>query len=314
VLVAATPFGATVTRFITLKKDTPFKATPDFIRRMIEEAEAQSDAPKREIMTYQETGMHMVGRAILEARLNGYPVQKFTGQEVKEVSLAEMIALVPDLLKQTLLEAEKNLLPHVPVEPHVYTFALFLVLREHYPHTPSFCIVDIHAHHSECTLVRDGLLIHHTLIPFGIGNAATVLAEKLGTLESEAFAHLKDAGSASQHGDVSPFIVSLIEEHAKKLRTCISELEAQFVLPKDCILISPRDYDAYTKAVATKAFLAPENSVEHVVHTLGDAELEAMVDRGENVSQYAPVTAILARFVHIERERGFEDSSKIEVY
>lgn len=313
-VVSGAPFGTTVTRTIRLSKDKPFKVTPDFIQHVVEESKIATDAAKRESIVTQALGVRVVNTAILDARLNGYTVHTFQGQEASELLLSEVVEVVPELIKKTLEETEKNLLPHVPMREHTYAFALSLVMREHYPHTPHMIAFDVHAHHTECVLIRDGVLLEHTMAEYGISHAVAEIGSKLKTLNAEAYGHLRGYGLTIQHEDVETALSEVADAHAEVVIAKLTELKSRCVLPKEVIVLTSTDYAKYASAVAERAFARVGGAETCTVRPMSEHDIRSLVQEGESAATSSIASAILARFVHIQHALHRVDTTKVEVY
>lgn len=314
-VIAGAPFGATVTRKITLSKDTAFAVTPDFIKHVVEEAEKQNDAKSGEIAVFSESGMHVSSRLLSNALLNGYSVASFTGQKATELHLHEIIEVVSSVVGEILKDAEKNLLPHVPMVEHTFSLAVATFLKALYPHTKSFLAVEFHTQGTECILIQNGVLTEHTSISYGFADAAKHLSESAGTLEGEAETHLHEYGKDTLYEDMQSMVTDEVATHALTLKEMLLSLHTNYVLPNDVFVLSSEPYDGYSTAVVEQATKAMYQDVRFAIHSLSETEIDDRVISQLDVTESLSISAlIIALFVHMERNRNAKDTGELAVY
>lgn len=314
-VIAGAPYGATVTRTISLCKEEPFAVTVEFVRKLIEEAEAQSDSKSAEIAVYSEHGMHVSNRLMTNAKLNGYPVKSFTGQHATELVLSEIVEVVSSIIGETFKEAEKNLLPHVPIIEHTFSLAVASFLKNLYPHTKDFMVLDFHSKGTECFLIEDNALVEHKNSNYGFSNAAAHLSETIGTISGEGELHLKEFGLDTMYEDTHTAVLSEVETHAVELKTLISNLHLTHVLPKDIFVIHSMPYEKYTDAVIKSAVPSEYRTANYTTHHLTQTEIDDLVIMQLDIAEPLSVSAlILAKFVHMERNRTAKDTATLAVY
>jgi len=314
-VVAGAPFGATVTRSIALSKDTAFAVTSDFVKKVIEEAEKQVDPKSAEIAVFSEHGMHVSNRLMANAQLNGYSVNSFTGQHATELLLSEIVEIVSSVIHETLKEAEKNLLPHVPIVEHTFSLAIASFLKNLYPHTKNFLVVELHTQGTECLLIQNDVLVEHANTNYGFADAAKHLSEKVGTLEGEGELHLKDYGTDTVYEDMHTLVTNEVDTHATELKKILAALHVKYVLPKDIFVLNSQHYDRYAEQVVKVAVDAEYKNVAHTTHILTQTEIDDQAILQLDVTEPLSVSAlILASFVHMERNRTAKNTSDIAVY
>ena len=314
-VVAGAPFGATVTRSISLVKDEPFSVTADFVKHVVEEAERQEDSKSSEIAMFSEHGMHVSHRLLTNALLNGYPVSTFTGQQATELLLSEIVEVVSSLIGETLKDAEKNLLPHVPIIEHTFSLATATFLKSLYPHTKSFLIVELHTQGTECILIQDGVLVEHKNVNYGFVDTSKHLVEVAGTVAGETETYMHEFGKDTMYEDMQVLVTSEVATHALKLQEVLLALHTNYVLPKDIFVISSESYENYTNAVVKTAVEAQYRNAPLTLHTLTQTEIDDLVISQLDITEPLSLNAlVLALFVHMERNRTAKNSGELAVY
>lgn len=271
----ASPWCEVITRIIALDHKESFKTTSDMVETMIDEALKHAGSPAHEQAIFESTGKAVIHRAIIDSMVNGYPVTSFTGQEANELKIAYMTELVPQVVRDTLSEAEKNLSAHAPLVERSFVAATYCVSRRLYPDERDALLIEVTGEATECAVIEDSVLYENFSALFGVHSFYRLVGDKLGTIEEEAASHVRDFLQQTARADVREVIMQARESYKKQLEKVFDAIREEYALPNDLIITLDADTAPLFAPLIEEAYATCRS--EHTTHMLDHEALEPLV-------------------------------------
>lgn len=293
----ASPWSEVVSRIIKVEKEEPLKATNALIETLVEEALKQARTDTHEDTIFTNAGLEVINTAIIDAKLNGYPVTDFLGQTCTSIELTHLSELAPKSVRDALRESEKHLLAHPIVTEHTFTATVTAVAKKIYPHTGSFIAIEVTGEATECAIVQHGVLYQNFYTLFGTHSFERALAKQLGTLEDEARAHITDYIFHTTRDDVTAAIQEVREIYKTELKRLLDIIRIHYVLPQDVVLTTEPNYKEFYMTLLEEVYSSYRN--EYKFNILDYTLLAPFVQYTDEAveDQYL---ALIAFFFHIQ--------------
>lgn len=297
-IVTTAPWARTRTLVFKTHEDVPFVVTQKHLNAMLEEAEKQATLPEDELNIYKEFGLHIGHRTVVEHKLNGYRVNSILGKEAKDITLVELVELLPEVIGEVITEAERNLFPHIPRTEHARARVISGALANLFPHTPDFLIIDASGEATEAALVHDNLLWETAFMPIGLFSLERLVAKELKTIQQEATGHFRAFGEKNGDPQVTEVMTAVGDSYAKALEKLFSTLKASYAIPRTVFLLTSLEYLAFLQKFATRAL---ENTLHGDFKVIPlDSKILKQAATGAGTDEaFLPLEAF---FFHTEKE------------
>lgn len=252
----ASPWHATQTRIIRVKKDKPFNVTKQFVDDLIRtEIEAFKNSEEVKGYTAGDRASIMEKR-LIQVKLNGYETSEPHGKEARSIEATLFVSLSPkELLKNIAGEIRRTYV--VPeIEFNSFSLVAFDVLRNIAHESDNFLFLDISGEITDLSLVRSGVLLETVTFPIGKRDVIRKLAKILKTSPSEALSLLHlyhDHNISGQHKDsIEEALLSAAGEWMSSFQGALSTLSESFSIPSKVFFTSDKDIEGWFSSLITK--------------------------------------------------------------
>jgi hypothetical protein len=294
-ILYAAPWADVVSRTISLEKPEPFSATKSLVDTLVAEALASPDIKTHEDLIFERTGFEVVFQEIIGARLNGYPIADFSGQECTTIDLTHVSELVFHDVREMVHDAARHLTLHTNVIEHVFARTSINAVSRVFPHTDSYLLIEYTGAATEAILIQDGSVRESASSAVGSHSFLQELALRLNTSESEAQTYIRDYITRTTHEDVTAAIGEAREAYKTVLGKLFAELQHFAVLPRNIITLADSEYKDFFLTLVEESYatLAPE----YKIHSLDTALITPFVtcEPGVTVDVH---TMMIALFFH----------------
>lgn len=299
-VVYASPWSELVARHIHVEKDEPIKVTDELIQSIVTEAEKQAASATHEMAIFETSGLAVIKKEVVEAKLNGYPVEAFTGQKCVTIEVTLLAELVPQVVRDALLESEKNLIAHAHVNEHTSAKVLAVAAKRIFNSAEDSIAIEITGEATECAVMKHGVVYENFFTLFGTHTFERELARSLGTIPDEARSHLKDYTTNTTHEEVDSAVQEIRNRYKAELLTLLEEVQRKYVLPvRVVVLVDPLYREMYSTLIEEMySSLKPD----YAFSVIDDILLDQFVEYGPEIEhdQYAAISAF---FFHTEHTR-----------
>jgi hypothetical protein len=296
-VVYASPWSELVARHIHVEKDEPMRVTDDLIQTIVQEAEKQAASATHEMAIFETSGLSVIKKDVVDAKLNGYPVHEFTGQKCVSIEVTLLAELVPQIVRDAMSESEKNLIAHAHVIEHTSAKILAHGSQKMYADAEDILTIEITGEATECAVMKHGVVYENFFTLFGTHTFERELASSLGTIPDEARSHLKDYASNTSHEEVEGAVQTIRTTYKEELKTLLHSIESKYALPQRVLmLVDPLYREMYSTLVEEVYALM---KADYKFFTVDDQLLDQFVEYGDDIEhdQYA---ALAALFFHTE--------------
>ena len=291
-VVYASPWSELVARHIHVEKDEPIRATPDLIQIIVAESEKQAGIASHEATIFESSGLAVISKDIVDAKLNGYGVSEFTGQHCVNVEVTVLSELVPQVVREAMRESEKNLLAHARVIEHTSAKLLALSSMRIFENTDDALTIEITGEATECAVMKHGVVYENFFMLFGMHTFERELASSLGTIPDEARSHLKDYATNSSHEEVNSAVQIIRTRYKAELLTLLQSVETKYALPsRVVVLVDPLYREMYSTLIEEMySSLKPD----YKFFVIDDILLDQFVEYGSDIEhdQYAALSTL----------------------
>lgn len=296
----ASPWSEVVTRIIEVEREEPFKATGAFVDSLVKEALAQARVPVHENAIFDQTGLEVANREIVDIRLNGYPVSECVGQPGVLIRLAHLSELIPSEVRAVLRESEKHLLAHPTVSEHTFPFALASAVKRIFPHTPDFISLEVTGEATECAIVTDNIVYENFYSLFGTHSFERMLAERLNTIDDEVRSHIRDYVLHTTREEVTTAIDEVRAAFAAELTRLFGDIRERYPLPENIVTLGDGELREFYETIVEGVYrnIQTEAHINKIDVALTDSFVEYLE---ETIHDHS--LAIIALFFHKKEQR-----------
>ena len=299
------PWSYTVTKTISYQQDEEFTVSKTLVAELLETAQRKVLEELKENEQIYKFGLTLISRTTTDLIANGY-LTKLTGkQKAKSLKLFQSNTIAQNNITETLVDSKGKILPKSDM--HMYSFMLcfFYVMKDLYPTSTDFCLVDITYEATEIGIVRDGILKYCTHIPYGSFSIAreisaitsVPLEEAYGYLSKSNIDHLFTKHSATQKNEIQ----KVFYEYQNRLVELFNETGDSLSIPKKIFLHGNlRSEPFFKKHISEAAGVATSSS--HAVNAVSEKVLTEHYEKEAqtNIKNSRNDTALLvsAQFFH----------------
>lgn len=230
-VTCGSPWAYTLARNVSYENDESFKVTKSLLHDLAESAE-------EEILTYirkdnqkAHEALEVVERATMDIAINDYVITNPLHKTGTTCSLSHMVGLVPQEIITALNEVHSKLFPTTELKVHTYLLSLYCVLRDLYPDTHAFSIIDVTGEATEFGIVENNLLIENTCVPYGSNTFTRGIMKETGSPASDIETMI--AAEGSSHLMERPELMAEAAHSTKEITKAFDTLLLHRTLPRD---------------------------------------------------------------------------------
>jgi cell division ATPase FtsA len=257
--VLSSPWYASQTRIINLKKNTPFVFTAKLADSLVQK---EINLFKEEHLT-KYTNVNNSIRTIelknIKTILNGYETPKPLNQKAKEL---EMVIFVSISEERVLKNIEETITKHFylkQIQFSSFVMASFTIVRDMYIQQENFLLVDIGGEVTDISMIKKNILRDSISFPLGRNFLARGVASNLGYTLNEAnslISLFKDEHiEKTLAKKLAPIIDRLKTEWLKKFQESLANLSNDISIPATIYIAIDKDLaDFFSETIKTEQF------------------------------------------------------------
>jgi cell division ATPase FtsA len=228
------PWSATQTKTISLKKDKSFT----FTRAVLEK-----------LMSSEEEKFSVIDRRIIQTRLNGYEVKDPFGKNVREVDISYFTGIVPKSVLEKTVEVSHAIRASKYIKSFTFPLITYSYIKDSFPDERDFIQLRIGGGISDVAIIEDGLITESASFPLGYKQVIDGAATLSGITNDEiiSFLKLKSEGHAelSVVEKLNPILSRSIENFVSELRKVLDKMENGSFLPQKLFLTTDFDVPGF---------------------------------------------------------------------
>jgi cell division ATPase FtsA len=184
VCVLGAPWYTAHTRTVLIQEQTPFVFSKKFADALVAK---ELDLIQKELNITSD--QMLLENKTVSIRLNGYETAEPLNKKTKNVSLSLFTSFMPKDVHDLIQQKMHTFFHRIPVV-HTSLFSHTTLLKDMFPDDRDYVLVDVSGETTECSIMRDGVLIESHSFPIGTNHIvrAIMQAEKKSyTLAQQLF-------------------------------------------------------------------------------------------------------------------------------
>ncbi len=239
-VTVAAPWSYTITKNITYAHSEAFTVSDELVEELLRTAHKKVDEDVTEHEQAHQLGLTIISRSVIGLAANGYNLKNTNNQNALSLRVVEASAVAQDYLVTAVKEAGAKVLPETNLRLYSFIMLFFYIIRDIYPESTEYCLVDITYEATELGIVRDGILTYTTHAPYGSFSLAREISGVLGVPLEEAFGYLHDGDMEAALMNYSAEKRSEVEEiftaYRQRLTNLFHETGDALSIPKRIFL------------------------------------------------------------------------------
>jgi cell division ATPase FtsA len=301
----SSPWNASQTRVIRVKKNTPFTVSEKFMKDIMNKEIALFE--QAELASYGGDGdmPRMLETKTIALRLNGYTIQNPLGKKAKEVELTLFLSMgVESVLKRIEACIGKEY-PHTKVSFSTFLFTSFVVVRDLFPDTDSFMLVDIGGEITDVSIIKKDAVLESISFPQGRNSLIRAIAksDSLSTNESMSLLtlHQKDQLSPVESLKIEKALHDAKTTWLSFFQKSLVQIATDLSLPERLYITCDQDVTAwYVRVLESEDFgqyLLTEKKFSTVVIS-GELLKQYILTQEQNPDQFVMMETLLLNRHH----------------
>lgn len=257
--VLSSPWYASQTRIIKLKKNTPFIFTQKLADSLIQKEISLFEEEHLSKYVHAQDKIRSIELKNMKTVLNGYGTSKPLNQKVKELIMTIFISMSPDQVLQKIENAIGRHFYSKDIKFSSFVMSSFAVARDMFVHQEDFLLIDIGGEVTDISMIKKDILCTSISFPIGknfiIRGVSSVLNCSLD--EAKSFISLYKDGHMikSTEKKIEPIINKLKTEWLKKFQESLVNLSNDISIPATIFITVDQDLvHFFTETIKTEQF------------------------------------------------------------
>jgi cell division ATPase FtsA len=247
-LILASPWYASQTRVVNLRKSESFTFTEELFAEMIKK---ESDDFKNEHIkgrfkkAAKEDNLVLIEQHVVQLKCNGYEIEDPFDKKVKTIEMPLYLSVAPQVVLEAFVSAIKNVFPKIDIVFGTFPLAYFFAARELYPKFDDALLVDVSGEVTDIAFVLNGALLEITSFPLGRNTIFRRLSSSLHRPAEEIISLLSTFFTGKTNKEMSIKIEKAFAEIADSwvvsFEKALEKLADTFYLPDQVFLTADDD-------------------------------------------------------------------------
>ena len=178
--ILSSPWCASQTKIIKIKKDKPLEITKDSIESFIDDQE------NKFLSDNSDEGSKIIEKKIIEAKLNGYKTAEIYGRKARDIELSLFMTSVPEYILNELKNTARKYFNFRSSHFHSFALSSFSAIRDIYSDKENFIYLDVHGELTDLSIIKDNVFVESASFPAGKNFFIRHISEKLRLSANEA--------------------------------------------------------------------------------------------------------------------------------
>lgn len=247
-LILASPWYASQTRVVNLKKKESFVFTEEMFETLISR---ESESFRKEYIdekaskTKPENNLSLIEQHVVQLKCNGYEIEDPFGKKVKTVEMPLYLSVAPQIVLDSFGGAVRTIFPDIKINFGTFPLAYFFAAREIYPKFDDALLVDVSGEVTDIAFVWNGALLEIASFPIGRNTIFRRLSSVLHRPAEEIISLFSIANKEGVSKDVNKKIESALEKVVESwtvsFEKALAKLADTFYLPDEVFLTADGD-------------------------------------------------------------------------
>lgn len=212
--VLKSPWCVSRAKTLSITQKEPIQITEDVIGGLVQH-EDELDERHKENPEKAHAHFHAASERfewlLISSSLNGYKTNSPIGKETREASFSFFESRAPRALLRKIVDSVSHFVHPRRERFHSYALASFSVLRELFPDTNDFLIINIDGEITEVLVVKNGILLEVLTFPCGYNQLIRALCDKIGCSPAASSGLLALAGERRLNASKGQKVISILD-------------------------------------------------------------------------------------------------------
>jgi hypothetical protein len=237
-ITISAPWSYTISKMATYEQTESFIITDDIIRSLTDAAQAKVTEALAASDQVGEAGLTIMTRATSDISANGYRTMDPIGKRASTITVTQISALAQAHITDAIADLRDRTLPHITTERYSAMLVFHCIIRDLFPNSSEYCLVDLTYEATEIAIIRDGVLQYCTHTNIGINTLIRTISSSLTIPETEArllLSQYTEAETACTPAQVD-VIKKVLLQYEDALETLFHETGDSLSIPKPIYL------------------------------------------------------------------------------
>ena len=245
----SSPWSASQTKIIKINELKPFKITPEYIKRIIDQQE-------KEYQTEISQAGKIIEKKIIQIKINGYVVSDYLNKITKDLEISVFFTVVPEDILQVVDQAVSKTFQVKNIWCHSLALSLLTNIRNLFPQKPDFICLDVSEEITDISIVKDNVMVSSASLPLGRNDFIRDLSFILKVTKpvADSMINMNCTGS---HDELAALKLSVAMDNAArnwliKIFEILDSFKNKIYVPEDIFLITNSDLSCFLKSKLEK--------------------------------------------------------------
>lgn len=324
--VFAAPWYTSKTDLVTVRNKSPFAVTRSIIENILADTARDFAGEERKDERFRR-GIRLIEQSVIETALNGYVVSNPYQKKVQQLDTTIFMSAIPSNVYAKVRSVLGQVFNARRTVCHSFPLVAFSVVRNLFPSSNDFLLVDVTGEVTDITVVRDNVIHEHALVPMGKNALLREIARLLKTVPEEAQSlvklHLEGASSLSRKDQgetytaIEQALLKAENEWKKAFEKALQALSREKALPFEVYLSADSSVDEWFARMVEgsgavhrdgRQAYSPGHERAHTVHVLDPETLgkHCVFSNHGPFDVFLAISGLFAAAVHEEDARSLQ--------
>ena len=241
--ILSSPWCASQTKIIKIKKDKPFEITKDSIENFIDEQE------NKFLSNNSDEGSRIIEKKIIEAKLNGYKTDEIYGRKARDIELSFFMTSVPEYILNELKNTARKYFNFRSSHFHSFALSSFSAIRDIYSDKENFIYLDVHGELTDLSIIKDNVFVESASFPAGKNFFIRHISEKLRLSANEAHSlinlHAEKMCDQETSQKVEAAIDASLKSWLDNFHSVLTSLSLNMYVPRTIFMAVSDEFGAF---------------------------------------------------------------------
>jgi cell division ATPase FtsA len=247
-LILASPWYASQTRVVNLRKKEPFIFTRELFAELVTK---ESNSFRDEYIAEKigkklpENRLALVEKHVVQLKCNGYETENPFGTSVKTIEMPLYLSVAPQVVLDAFSSSVKQVFGGIEITFGTFPLAYFFAARELYPKFDDALLVDVSGEVTDIAFVLNGALLEIASFPLGRNTIFRRLSSSLHRPVEEVISllstFLKGEASMEMNTKIENAFNKAVDSWVESFEKSLGKLSDTFYLPDEVFLTVDED-------------------------------------------------------------------------
>lgn len=298
----SSPWYASQTRLVNLKKDSPFTFTEKLTSELIEKEVRQFEESELKHYSSADDSVKLIEHKTIRITLNGYKTTRPIGKKITNLEVTLYLSMSPESVLNLIKKKISNVFVQKKIGFSSLPFSTFVMIRDTLSHDDAFLIVNVGEEITDISIVKEDILLESVSFPLGRNFLIRRIASEFGKTVDESASLISMYESGILAKNYVPRIQKILEnaksEWLKSFQKSLVSITTDLTSPDNLFLTSSDDVSSWfaniIKGEQFTQYMATDRKFNVIV--LGKESLMPLIeDRGGLQDSFIMIESIFLK-------------------